>query len=132
VTNPLFQQRERGVASILVVDDDDNMRRLIRTILERRGHEVSEARDGLEGLTRFEETLPDLVVTDIAMPGIGGMALIAELQRRQFPPKVLVVSGKQFQAQEKLSELAASGLVRLLDKPFTPAELAQSVQVLVG
>ena len=120
------------MASILVVDDDDNMRRLIRTILERRGHEVSEARDGLEGLTRFEEALPDLVVTDMTMPGIGGMALIAELQRRQLPPKILVVSGRHHRAEGNLSELAARGLVRSLNKPFTPAELAQSVQTLVG
>ena len=120
------------MASILVVDDDDNMRQLIRAILERRGHEVSEARDGLEGLARFEETLPELVVTDIAMPGIGGMTFITELQRRQSPPKVLVVSGKRFRAHEKLSELASGGVVRSLDKPFTPAELAQSVQALVG
>ena len=120
------------MASILVVDDDDNMRRLIRAILERRGHEVGEARDGLEGLARFDEMLPDLVVTDVMMPGIGGMALIAELQRRQPSPKVLVISGKRLRAERDLTELAARGLVRSLDKPFTPAELAQSVQALLG
>lgn len=120
------------MANILVVDDDDNMRRLIRTILERRGHQVSEARDGLEGLARVDETGPDLVVTDLVMPGIGGFALFAELRRRQSPPKVLMVSGKRFQPDGEWSALAAEGLVGFMDKPFTPAELAQSVHALVG
>jgi CheY-like chemotaxis protein len=120
------------VAKILVVDDDDNMRRLIRTILERRGHQVSEARDGLEGLARVEENHPDLVVTDVVMPGIGGLALLAELQRRQVPPKVLMVSGKRFQPADEWSAWAANGKVGFMAKPFTPAELAQSVHALVG
>jgi len=120
------------VANILVVDDDDNMRRLIKTILERRGHQVSEARDGLEGIARFEERLPDLVVTDMQMPGIGGLALISELQRRPSPPKVLVVSGKHFRPDGELSGLAARGLIAFVEKPFTPADLSQSVEALIG
>ena len=120
------------MAKILVVDDDDNMRGLIRTILERRGHEVSEARDGLEGLARCDEHHPDLVVTDVVMPGIGGMALLSELQRRQSPPKVLVVSGKRFQPDDQWSVMAASGRVGFMEKPFTPVQLAQSVHGLIG
>jgi len=120
------------VANILIVDDDDNMRRLIKTILERRGHQVSEARDGLEGIARFEERLPDLVVTDMVMPGIGGLALLTELQRRSSPPKVLVVSGKQFRPEGDLSRLAARGLIGFVEKPFTPADLSRSVDTLIG
>ena len=120
------------MAKILVVDDDDNMRRLIRTILERRGHQVTEARDGLEGLARFDESRPDLVVSDVVMPGIGGFAFVAELHRRESPPKVLMVSGKQFRPNGEWSALAARGLVGFMEKPFTPAELVQSVHGLVG
>jgi CheY-like chemotaxis protein len=124
--------RERDVARILVVDDDDNMRGLIRTILERRGHVVSEARNGLEGLARCDETRPDLIVTDVVMPGIGGLAMLSELQRRQSPPKVLMVSGKRFQAEDEWSVLAAGGMVGFMEKPFTPVQLAQSVHALIG
>jgi CheY-like chemotaxis protein len=120
------------MASILVVDDDDNMRSLIKTILERRGHHVSVARNGIEGLARFEEGLQDLVVTDLVMPGIGGLALFAELQRRQSPPKVLIVSGNKVPLDADMSNLQARGLLAFVQKPFTPMELAQSVQSLIG
>ena len=120
------------MAKILVVDDDDKMRRLIKTILERRGHQVSEARDGLEGLARFDQSRPDLVVTDMVMPGIGGLALVAELQRQPSPPKILMVSGKRFRPEDEWSALASRGLVGFVEKPFTPAELAHSVHALIG
>jgi len=123
---------ERAMAKILVVDDDDNMRSLIKTILQRRGHEVSEACNGLEGLARFEHGLQDLVVTDIVMPGIGGLAFFAELQRRESPPKVLIVSGKELRPEGDLSALQAQGQLAFMQKPFTPTDLAQSVQSLLG
>jgi len=120
------------MASILVVDDDDNMRSLIKTILERRGHQVSVARNGAEGLARFDESLPQLVVTDLVMPGLGGLALCAELQRRPSPPKVLIVSGNKVALDGPLADLKAKGRLALMQKPFTPAELAQSVESLIG
>jgi CheY-like chemotaxis protein len=120
------------MAKVLVVDDDDNMRRLIKAILERRGHEVSEARDDREALSRFDDVRPDLVVTDAVMPGMGGLALVAELHRRQPPPKVLMVSGKQVCREGQWSTLAADGLIGFLGNPFTPAEISQSVHALVG
>jgi CheY-like chemotaxis protein len=93
---------------------------------------VSDACNGLEGLARFEQGLQDLVVTDILMPGIGGLAFFAELQRRPSPPKVLIVSGKQLRPEGDLSALRARGLLAFMQKPFTPADLAQSVQSLLG
>jgi two-component system, NtrC family, response regulator AtoC len=120
------------VAKVLVVDDDDNMRALIRTILERRGHEVRVARDGMEGLATYEKDRQDLVVTDIVMPGIGGLAFFAELQRRPSPPKVLIVSGKQLRLDGEMSALQAQGRLAFMRKPFTPVDLAASVQALIG
>jgi CheY-like chemotaxis protein len=120
------------VASILVVDDDDNMRSLIKAVLERRGHEVSVAQNGTEALARFEESLQDLVVTDLVMPGIGGLALCAELQRRPSPPKVLIVSGNKVRLDGDMAQLEASGRLAFMQKPFTPIDLARSVQTLIG
>jgi CheY-like chemotaxis protein len=127
-----LNQDRAHVAKILVVDDDANMRRLIRTILERRGHEVSEARDGREGLAACDMGRPDLVVTDAIMPDMGGLALIAELRRQEAPPKVLMISGDRLPADGQWSGWAAGGLIGFLAKPFTPAEMSQSVHALLG
>ena len=120
------------MATVLVVDDDDNMRALIKTILERRGHAVCVARDGLEGIAAFERDRQDLVVTDIVMPGIGGLAFFAELQRRPSPPKVLIVSGKRLRLEGEMSALQSQGRLAFMQKPFTPVDLAASVQSLIG
>src|SRR3954454_24073185 len=57
---------------ILVVDDDDDIRGLVRTLLERAGHEVSDASDGREGLRELYAGSPDLAILDVAMPGLDG------------------------------------------------------------
>jgi CheY-like chemotaxis protein len=68
------------VSRILVVDDEPDQRFLLRRIFERAGHEVSEARDGAAALAAARESLPDLVVTDMMMPVMGGAELIRRLR----------------------------------------------------
>src|SRR3984893_6757616 len=64
------------VSRILVVDDEPDQRFLLRRIFERAGHEVSDARDGAAALKAVRESVPDLVVTDMMMPVMGGMELV--------------------------------------------------------
>ena len=120
------------MADILIVDDDDHMRILIKMVLTRRGHRVSEACDGAEGLARFDTASADVVVTDLVMPGVGGIALLHALRRKPAPPKVLMVSGKEYPADEDLARLAAEGCIAFLGKPFTPDQLAEAVDALLG
>jgi CheY-like chemotaxis protein len=69
------------VSRILVVDDEPDQRFLLRRILQRAGHEVSEANDGAAALRAVEESAPDLVVTDVMMPVMNGVELIRCLRR---------------------------------------------------
>jgi CheY-like chemotaxis protein len=66
----------RCVSRILVVDDEPDQRFLLRRILQRAGYEVSEATDGGAALRAVQESLPDLVVTDVMMPVMDGVELI--------------------------------------------------------
>ena len=116
------------MADILIVDDDDHMRILIKMVLTRRGHRVSEASDGTEALTRFDAKSADVVVTDLVMPGTGGVALLHALRQKATPPKVLMVSGKEYPGDEDLTRLAAEGCIAFLGKPFTPNQLAERVR----
>src|SRR5919109_531956 len=81
------------VSRILVVDDDNAVRLLLRTLLERRGHSVVEAANGAEGLQHYRAAPTDLVITDIQMPVMDGLQMIKEL-RGDFPAaKIIAISG---------------------------------------
>ena len=88
------------MARILVVDDDEPIRALLRAMLELEGYEVMEAENGAEGLLKYQGAPTDLVITDIQMPVMDGLALLREL-RRAFPwVKVLAMSGSRRTLQQ--------------------------------
>jgi CheY-like chemotaxis protein len=90
-------QGDMFVARILVVDDDEIIRLLLRTVLERRGHSVIEAENGDEGLRCYRSAPADLVITDIQMPVMDGLQMIQEL-RSAFPTaKIIAISGDRGQ-----------------------------------
>ena len=83
------------VARILVVDDDQAIRLLLRAMLERRGHAVIEAKNGDEGLQYYRAAPADLVITDIQMPVLDGLQMIKEL-RGDFPTaQIIAISGER-------------------------------------
>ena len=81
------------MAYILIIDDDPSLRATMRRILERGGHTVQEAENGLTGLQAVESDPPDLVVTDLFMPEKEGIETIVELRDRYPHIGVVAVSG---------------------------------------
>jgi PAS domain S-box-containing protein len=79
--------------TILIVDDEAIMRESIAVYLEDSGFSVSEAADGREGLTRFTEVAPDLVLLDLRMPGMDGLEVLSEIAGRDADVPVIVVTG---------------------------------------
>jgi two-component system, cell cycle sensor histidine kinase and response regulator CckA len=121
---------ERRV-TVLVVEDEPAIRRLVARILGRRGYEVLAAPDGETGLRRFSEREDiDLVLTDIVMPGLDGVGMAQELRARRPGLPVLFMSGYPGDNRPGLDE---DDLDLLIDKPFTPDQLLERVeQVLRG
>jgi CheY-like chemotaxis protein len=78
---------------VLLVDDDDLVRSVVRRFLERAGHRVSEASDGRLALSEFTADPPDLVVTDIIMPGMDGLEVIAAMRRTHPSIPIVAMSG---------------------------------------
>ncbi len=114
-----------GPAPILVVDDDPKIVRLVRTYLEREGLRVVEAADGRSALAAIALEAPALVVLDLMLPEIDGLAVIRAV-RRTDPTPILVLSARGTTA-DRIAGLT-EGADDYLPKPFSPAELVLRVR----
>ena len=113
---------------ILVIEDDDSVRKLIRRILEGAGYTVLEAPDGVQGVQVYREQHPDLVLTDIFMPGKEGLETILELGLLDPEVRIIAVSGGgNMGILNPLPMAAKLGAVRTLAKPFGRRELLEAV-----
>lgn len=111
---------------ILVVDDEPQIARVLRTSLASNGHEVTVARDGAEAMELFLKVHPELVVTDLAMPGIDGIELTRAIRERSNAPViVLTVRSQDAQKVAALDE----GADDYMTKPFSIQELLARVRV---
>ena len=121
------------MAHILVIDDEVQIRDVLRTVLERVGYEVTEAGDGNEGLQIYAEGGIDLVVTDIIMPEKGGIDTIMDL-RRDFPDvKVIAISGGGMCGDVSYLDMALGvGADRAIGKPFVLDDFLESVEDLLS
>jgi CheY-like chemotaxis protein len=119
---------EPGMAVVLVIEDDEHLRRLLRTVLERAGYTVEEAANGAAGLKQFSIRPADVVVTDIIMPEKEGLETIIELKRDYPHVKIIAISGggAALDAQY-LPSAKALGADRTLEKPFEPREVIEAV-----
>jgi CheY-like chemotaxis protein len=108
----------KGVGTILVIDDEDVVRRATTRILERAGLKVISARDGAEGLERFQQNSNHIsaVVLDLAMPGMGGEEVFRELHAARPDLPVVLISG--YDEQEATERFTAQGIAGFVCKPF--------------
>jgi putative two-component system response regulator len=113
------------VTTILVIDDEPVIRELVAEILADAGYDVVTAADTETGLVRLEEHAIELVVSDIVMPGLSGLDLLAEVGRRRPSLPVVLVTGAGTHA--RLSDALAGGAAGLVMKPFSHAELQRAV-----
>ena len=115
-------------SQILVVDDDDDIRGLVRTLLERAGHDVSDASDGLDGLRELYAGSPDLVILDVAMPGLDGWATLERIREVSDVP-VLMLTARDAEL-ERVRGLKG-GADDYVVKPFGRQELVARVDALL-
>ena len=102
---------------ILIVNDDDTLRELLRLILELRGYLGVTARDGISGLKKLKQDSYDLLITDNQMPGMEGLELIEEISRREMGIRTLLISGQL--TKEVVESAKARGVLECLPKPFS-------------
>jgi DNA-binding response OmpR family regulator len=113
---------------ILVVDDDPDIRGLVRELLDRRGFAVTEARDGQEALRVFFDQRPDLIVLDVSMPGLDGWKTLERIRELSDVPVVMLTA--KATELEKTRGLRA-GADDYVTKPFGRQELLARVEALL-
>jgi len=119
---------ENIMARILIVDDDDMERTLERTILEKLGHQLYSAVDGVNALVIFRAEDIDVVITDMVMPHIDGLSLIREIRRMDESVEVIAVSGV---SRDELGLAQDLGAFETLFKPVDPEKLVEAVNTAV-
>lgn len=118
------------MATILVIDDDMEMREVIAELLTLDGNDVLVAEDGVQGLEQYKNQLPDLVITDLEMPRMNGIELIESLQAEFVDVPFIVITGSSDMALiEDVLDLDAN---RILHKPFEVDRLLDAVGLLTG
>jgi CheY-like chemotaxis protein len=116
------------MARILLIEDNQAQREILRQVLERLGHAVIEATDGDDGLARFARGGADLVLTDLIMPGKEGLETIQEFRRTHPQVKIIAMSGgARVGANDYLNVAKRFGADCILAKPFSSAELAAAI-----
>ena len=121
------------MASILIIEDEDLLREVLVQALTLAGHVVYQASDGRQGCDLFLAASPDLVLTDIIMPGQEGIETIVKLRHQRPNVAIIAMSGGATHSKFYLNIAAKLGAHRVLAKPFSPTDLTQLIdEVLAG
>src|SRR5215510_15469895 len=114
---------------ILIIDDEPELRLMIREALEAAGYEVEEAQNGAEGLSLHRKWPFHLIITDIFMPGKDGLEVIKELRHdNEFLPVLAISGGGLYHAEEALMAARKVGASEVLQKPFALQQILWSVE----
>jgi type II secretory ATPase GspE/PulE/Tfp pilus assembly ATPase PilB-like protein/CheY-like chemotaxis protein len=123
--------RGRG-ATVLLVEDEDQLRRVMKDLLQREGYKVAEARDGIQALDEVDRHAPDVIILDLNLPGIDGYSVLAQLRSRPatrtIPVMVLTAKGDE-DNEVRVFELGADDFVT---KPFRARSLTARLEAVLG
>lgn len=118
---------------ILVIEDDQQMRKLYKIKLSEQGYDIVEASNGNEGLRRFRECLPDLVITDLVMPEKEGIEMIMQIKTESPEAKIIAISGGGANQPGVYLKIAKSlGAQKTFAKPVDWPELIAQIKALIG
>jgi CheY-like chemotaxis protein len=119
--------------SILVVDDDEQIRSMLRLMLEREGFAITEAGDGNQALERYAEQAADLVIMDIVMPEKEGIETIMDLRRLYDDVKIIAISGGgRVNPEDYLRWARTFGVQHTFTKPVDRRQLLTAVESLMA
>lgn len=122
-------ERDLTMVKILVIDDESTLRQTITAILDYAGYDVINAADGHAGVQMAREHLPDLIVSDIVMPGLDGYGLLTKLRENPMTDTIPVIFVTALADRDAMRQGMSLGADDYLIKPFEPADLLDTVEI---
>ncbi len=119
-----------AAARILLIEDDREISQTLQTVLGAAGYQVIAAANGIEGRPLIEQQKPDLIITDMMMPKMGGFPILEYLKTLDHPPKVIMITANEGGRHKAYAEML--GVVDYLRKPFAMDALLESVATALG
>lgn len=101
---------------ILIVDDEEPVREVLKAALTEKGYAVSEAKNGMEGFTLFQKTNPDIILTDVRMPGLSGIEITKRIKHLKEDIDVIIMTG--FGSEELVVKALRAGASNYIKKPI--------------
>jgi DNA-binding response OmpR family regulator len=121
------------MSCILLVEDDHDLREMLRTSLVRRKYIVSEASNGKEALLRFKPSMTDLVITDLIMPDEDGLKVIMKIKELKPEVKIIAISGGGKAGPGNYLDLAkVLGADEIFSKPFSINDLLKKIEIMLS
>lgn len=126
-------ERENDVSSVLIIDDEKNIRELFSEALEDAGYDVHLAADGDSGIRAFDRHTPDVVIVDVFMPEKDGIETILEISLRKTRARIIAISGGGFSQNFQFLDMTQRlGADVMLYKPVLPDKIVACVDELIG
>jgi excisionase family DNA binding protein len=122
--------RQQVGPTVLLVDDDERMRELVRAELEREGYDVQEAASADEGLAAIESRKPELVLLDVMMPHVDGWEMLRKIQERHGAGAIPVLMFSGQVDEQARRQAATSGARGFVGKPFDLVELVEQAKAI--
>jgi len=116
------------MALVLLVEDDEDSRRIVRTLLTRAGHEMVEAVTGPEGVAAAQAHLPDLILMDLQLPGYDGFEATRRLKANPALQHIPILAVTSYVMSDDESRALEAGCDGYVSKPFSPRQLLETIR----
>jgi CheY-like chemotaxis protein len=129
--SPELQHPKEQSRIILVVDDFDDTRLLLRTWLRKKGYRVVEAQNGNEAITKTRETSPDLIIMDVEMPELDGLSAARQIRTLKNSAELPIIAVSAYGADLFREQALDAGCNEYMSTPFEPDELEKLIRSLI-
>jgi CheY-like chemotaxis protein len=126
-----LQDKNDRRGTILVVDDFDDTRLLLRTWLRKKGYRVLEAENGNEAIAKTQESNPDLIIMDVEMPELDGLSATRQIRLLKDSAALPIVAVSAYGADQFREQALAAGCNEYVSTPFEPDELEKLIRSLI-